>query len=137
MKVSEAFPSNYLKADDLQGRNVTVEIESCAMEEVGDDRRLVLRFKNKGKSLVANKTNALAISDAYGEEIDNWPGNRITLFPTRTMYGGKNVPCIRVTIPAGNLAAALLARPTPAALPPSQVAENADGSVADEDAIPF
>jgi len=32
MKLSEAFPSNYLKSDDLQGNDVTVVIAGAEMK---------------------------------------------------------------------------------------------------------
>ena len=127
MRMSDAFPSNFLKAEDLQGRQTTVTIEACAFEDIGDDHKLVLRFVGEEKGLVCNKTNATMIADTYGDETNDWVGKRVTLFPTKTMFGGKQVPCLRVMIPAAV---------KPALAKPSETPENDDGSIADEGA-PF
>ena len=47
MKISSAFPSKYLKAADLQGKQVTVVMSHVTMETIGDDERPVLYFKGK------------------------------------------------------------------------------------------
>lgn len=106
MKMGEAFPSAFLKTDDLQGRQVTVTIESYSLEDVGDDeKKLVLHFAGKNRGLVCNKTNAASISDIYGDEMDEWLGKRITLYPTKTNYAGRMTPCIRIQEPAAPTAA--------------------------------
>ncbi len=60
MNINEAFPSKYLKASDLDGKNVTVTIKSAELEEIGFDKeqKLVLSFVGTDKSMVLNKTNA-------------------------------------------------------------------------------
>ncbi len=35
MKLSEAYPSSFLKADDLQGRDVIATISSVELETIG------------------------------------------------------------------------------------------------------
>ena len=124
MRTSEAFPSNYLKADDLQGRQVPVVIESYAMEDIGDDHKPVLRFVGKSKSVVLNKTNATTIAEGYGEEMDNWIGKKLILYPTKTFYAGKQVPCLRIMLPANAPtgtapAASAAAKPSELFEPPS------------------
>ena len=49
MKVSEEFPSKYLKASDLNGKQVKVTISHVTREAVGDDDRLVAYFEGKKK----------------------------------------------------------------------------------------
>lgn len=100
MKVSDAYPSKYLKAADIP-RDVAVIIDYVDMEtmEQSDDTKPVVYFQGKTKGLVLNKTNALSIEMAYGDEMDDWRGKEITLFATTTMYGGKRVPCLRVRVP--------------------------------------
>jgi hypothetical protein len=39
MKMSDAFPSKYLKAEDVGNKEVSVEISSIEMEEVGEDKK--------------------------------------------------------------------------------------------------
>ena len=97
MRTSEAFPSNYLKASDLNGRAVRVTIESVSMEKIGDDRKMVLHFVGKDKGLVLNKTNANRIVEAVGsDETDDWEGTRITLYACKVDFQGKRVDAIRV-----------------------------------------
>jgi|SRR5689334_8541984 len=99
-RVSEMFPSSYLKADDLQGREVTVVIDSWESETLGEETRPVLYFVGKQKGLVLNKTNANMVAEIAGtDEMNDWQGLRITIYPTRTDFQGKRVPCIRVKEP--------------------------------------
>lgn len=99
MQLSQAFPSNYLKASDLQGRNITVKIDRVEKEKIGTDSKLVLYFQGKEKGMVLNKTNANNIGYLYGEETDDWHGCEITLFEAMVDYQGKTVPAIRVKSP--------------------------------------
>jgi hypothetical protein len=99
MRVSDAFPSNYLKATDLQGRAVTVKIDRTEMEKIGDDRKLILYFIGKDKGMVLNKTNANNIAYIYGDDTDMWHGNEITLFEAMVDFQGKTVPAIRIRAP--------------------------------------
>ena len=103
MRISEAFPSKYLKATDLQDRPVTLEISHVAEVDVGtaSDPQVkpVLYFKGKDKGLVLNKTNASTIASKYGDECDDWTGHLVEIFPTTTQFQGKTVECIRVRIP--------------------------------------
>lgn len=101
MKISEAFPSNYLKADDLRGNQVKVKMDRTTMEEVGRDkeRRLILYFIGKEKGMVLNKTNSNTIAAAYGDDTDNWEGADLILFESMVDYQGKSVPAIRVKVP--------------------------------------
>lgn len=99
MKVSEEFPSQYLKAADLQGREVRVVMANCEREKIGQDNKLVLYFKGKQKGIVLNKTNASTISDAYGDDTDDWYDNPLILFSVKTDYQGKVVDAIRCRVP--------------------------------------
>lgn len=99
MKLSEAFPSNYLKSDDLQGRDVSVVIAGAALEKVGSDTRLVLTFRGKSKSMICNKTNAGRIAYMYGDDTDNWVGQEIIITSEFVEYQGKTVKGLRVRPP--------------------------------------
>jgi hypothetical protein len=97
MKTSEAFPSNYLKAADLNGRSVRVVIDSVTVEKIGDDRKPVLHFVGKEKTLVLNKTNSNRIEEATNtDEMDDWAGWTITLYACKVDFQGKRVDAIRV-----------------------------------------
>lgn len=99
MKVSQAYPSNYLKASDLQDRNVRVIISGYKMEKIGEDQKPVLYFKGKEKGLVMNKTNANNIAAEYGDDMDDWQGHEIILFSAWVDFQGKSVEAIRVRKP--------------------------------------
>ena len=103
-KVSEAYPSNWLKAIDLKGRTIKATIQKVAFEEIGQDknRKPVVYFDGAEKGLVLNKTNATEIATAHGDEMDEWAGKEIELFSQMVPYQGQNVPAIRVR----NIAAA-------------------------------
>ena len=100
MKLSEAFPSNYLKSDDLQGRDVTVVIATAEFGMLGEDRKLVLTFQGKKKSMVCNKTNANRIAYMYGDDTDDWVGKEIILTSEFVEFQGKTVKGLRVKAPA-------------------------------------
>lgn len=99
MKVSEAYPSKYLSAPDLQGNNVRVVMQHVEMDKLGEDTKPVLYFKGKQKGLALNKTNSKTIAEAYGDEMDDWAGHEIIMFPVMTDFQGKSVEAIRVRVP--------------------------------------
>src|SRR5690242_17185039 len=102
MKASNAFPSPFLKADDLQGRDVPVTIAGVAMEEIGQGAQKsvkpVISFFGKEKGLVCNKTNWNTIIKLHGDETDNWEGKKIILSPREVEYQGEMVLSIRVAL---------------------------------------
>jgi hypothetical protein len=99
MKISEEFPSQYLKAPDLQGREVRLTMGRVEREEIGQDKKLVLYFKGKDKGLVLNKTNASTIGDAYGDDTEEWYDQPLILFSIRTEFQGKPVDGLRCRVP--------------------------------------
>lgn len=127
MKMSSAFPSRYLQANDLPpGRSVLVTMADVKIEDIaGDDGREdkpVLYFQGKQKGLVLNKTNANTIADAYGDESDHWYGKPVEIFPTETEFRGRRVACLRVRVPRSQPPANQPAQPpaasAQASLPP-------------------
>jgi arginase family enzyme len=129
---NDAFPSRYLKAEDLKGPTV-VEIETVVPELLkGSDgsskTKQVAYFKSKKKVLVLNVVNFDAITDITAQiDTDDWPGHCIELFTTTTTMGGKSVACIRVRAPGQKSAK------TPA---PKAEEQQSGGSTMD-DGIPF
>ncbi len=127
--VNDMFPSNYLKASDLNGSEVVVTIDHVTSEPVGQKRELkpILYFKGKDKGLVLNKTNAKKVQELSGSaQTEDWDGFKIKLFPTETEFGGETVDCIRIKAVANRPAA----KPIPKPLAP-------DVDELDEDSIPF
>ncbi len=101
MKMSLMFPSDFVKADDLNGKDVTKKIKAVTMDELTmaggrKETRPVVRFSDAEKKLVLNKTNAITISKMYGNETDEWIGKQITMYPTETQFGSETVDCIRI-----------------------------------------
>jgi hypothetical protein len=101
MRISSAFPSKYLRAADLEGKQITVEIANVELEEVGtgEEPKPVLYFQGKSKGVVMNKTNANAIASAYGDDTDDWTGQQIILFSAFVDFQGRSVEAIRVRVP--------------------------------------
>ena len=131
-KRDEVFPSKYLKASDLNGKPVTVTIESATLEtlktlEGKEQTKTVLYFKGAKKALPLNATNWDAVAAATGEDdTDRWPGHAIEIYPTTTTMQGKTVDCIRIRPPAQ--------RELPKAKPPAPKPPVADDM---DDEIPF
>lgn len=102
MKLSEAFPSNYLTASDLNGQSVIVRISSVEVIEMGKgnkkETKLLIGMLNKKKQFICNKTNANTISKLYGDDTDGWLNQAITLRPTEVEFGGEMVLSIRVSL---------------------------------------
>lgn len=102
MKVSDAFPSKYLSVDDLKGKATVVTIESVELETMGKGReaseKLIISFKGKSKSLVANKTNSKVIAKLHGDDTDDWIGKQIRLVPREVEFQGDMVWAIRVSL---------------------------------------
>jgi arabinogalactan endo-1,4-beta-galactosidase len=99
MNINDQFPSKYLKASDLQGRNVTVKMARVEHEKIGDDEKPILYFQGKERGVVLNKTNANNIAAIYGYETDDWYGKEITLVEAMVDFQGKSVPAIRMKAP--------------------------------------
>lgn len=143
MRISEEFPSKYLKADDLRGREARVTIARVEREKLGDEFKPVVYFNGKEKGVVLNKTNSYAIAAAYGDETTDWFGNDVILFSVMTEYGGKTAPAIRVRIPtARDNKPAQQHREDPISSGPMDPPRRAVGGVSDNmdrlnDDIPF
>lgn len=95
------FPSEYIGAADLKGKDVGlvihhVEVQNLRLQGGGTKRKPVVFFEKTDKKLVLNKTNARVIAAQHGNEADGWAGKRIVLYPTTTLCGGGMVPCVRV-----------------------------------------
>jgi hypothetical protein len=99
MNINNLFPSNYLKAADLQGREVEVIMDRVAMEDIGGDHKAVLYFQHKEKGVVLNKTNSTNIASIYGPETDGWNGRKVTLYSAWVDFQGRSVEAIRIRGP--------------------------------------
>ncbi len=121
MRISQEYPSKYLKAGDLGGQDRTVRIRACVKEELGQgsekESKPVLYFEGHTKGLVCNKTNAVAVAEAYGDDTEAWTGRDIVLFVLNVEYQGKVMPAIRVRVPVTPQPTVQHAPVAPAAVP--------------------
>jgi hypothetical protein len=84
--INDFFPSNYLRAADLGGKEADVTIDRVTSEEFEQDGKKrakpVMHFRNGHiKPLVMNKTNALLAAAACGsEDFSTWPGKQVRLY---------------------------------------------------------
>ena len=104
MKVTDAFPGNYIDALCVTGKDATLTIKSVTEpnnKKTADGTVIdkpIVYFNETDKGLILNKTNGRSIGLAFGaNQMDDWVGKKITLFATTTdAFGKKNVPCVRV-----------------------------------------
>lgn len=96
------YPSDYISAADLQGKDRTLTISATNAQElvmVGGKRskkKLILTFKEAKKKLVCNVTNANTLVDLYGTKAESFIGKRIIIYPTKANFQGKPVDAVRI-----------------------------------------
>ena len=101
MKLTEAFPSAWLKADDVPFPR-TFTIRGARMEEIGQqkDQKVVIYFQEEEKGLIINKTVWAQIANIVGsDDTDNWGGKSVELFRDMVNFQGKMVPGLRARPP--------------------------------------
>lgn len=97
MKVSNAFPSKYLAAADLNGKEPQVTIDRVEMASFDDgSSKPAVYFVGHQKGVVLNKTNATNIAMVHGDDTDYWKGKNVILFTAWVDFQGKSVQAIRV-----------------------------------------
>ena len=133
-RISELFPSRFLKAPDLKGRAVPAKIDKVETELLGEKEKAVLSFENKQKKLVLNKTNANTLAVAYGDDTDRWPGKPVVLRPTMVDMRGVPTPSIRVEVPGFSTSNSRLRPTVPNAPMPSEMPEGPEDP---DDEIPY
>lgn len=136
MRIDSAFPSQYLKAADLQGKKVTVTMSHVDMEDIGGDLKPILYFIGKDKGLVLNKTNSNTIAMMHGYETDEWSGKSITLVEAMVDFQGRTVAAIRVYAQRPPSAPAAAATPKPRPSTAKAPPPPADDVVIDDE-VPF
>ena len=100
VRMSEAYPSKYIKATDLKGKPLELIMSGVEMEDLGqDDLKPVLYFEGRKKGLVLNKTNSNCLVKTYGDLCDDWVDKPVVIYPTEVDFRGESVAAIRVRIP--------------------------------------
>jgi hypothetical protein len=104
--IDDVFTSNYLKADDIKGREPTVTIKSVEAKEFKGNNgamqnKLVISFHGTKKIFVSNVTNSKRIAFMHGKDYTTWAGKKITLFVDPFIQFGNEIkPGIRVKPPS-------------------------------------
>lgn len=137
----EAYPSKYLKAADILGKQVKFVIMHAHKEMIQNEEKLVCYFSKcsipelTNKVLVVNATNWDAIEASTGEpDSDNWPGKVIMLITenARNPQTGKMAPAVRVSHAPQ---VQLVKKVPPQAVPLPPADEDFDADM--DDQIPF
>jgi len=85
MKLSETFPSKWLKGDDLGENQPIVTIEDVTIEEFDNnrtgkkDRKIALHFVGKDKGMICNTGMRNIVGGFFGDDTDDWIGKRIRI----------------------------------------------------------
>jgi hypothetical protein len=106
------MPSKHLKQADVPSP-IVATIAGVEMRDVGSEdnaeTKPVMDFKEDIKSLVLNVTNITTLEMLYGDDSDNWVGQKIEVYADpNIMYAGKRVGGLRVREPSGNGSGALV-----------------------------
>ena len=112
---NEFFPSKYLKAADLKGREPVLVIREVSYEPVGQQKqmKMVVYFRGHEKGLVCNKTNCSRIIQIAGSAMtEEWVGVSIRLYSTEVEFQGQVMDGIRIRPPQPSRTNPL--RPAPA-----------------------
>jgi hypothetical protein len=102
LNLDSIFPSNYIKATDVEDGEVQVAITDIKMEDIGQDAdkesKAVVYFDHFGsRGLVLNKTNGIALAEISGSRsCDDWIGLQVTLYKDKTSFQGRRVDCLRI-----------------------------------------
>src|SRR3954470_5660272 len=97
MKASDAFPSKFIAAADLNDEERTVKITHVDTDEIGGKQKFICHFAGAKKGLVLNKTNFNTIVKVTGrDDTDDWTGCEICLYPTMVDFQGDQVDAIRI-----------------------------------------
>jgi hypothetical protein len=99
MKMSDAFPSDYLKASDLRNKSWDMTIDRVEMVTFqSGEAKPCLYIKGAKKGLLLNKTNATILSGVYGDETEDWKGKKVKLYPVKQPFQGRTYDVIRVDV---------------------------------------
>ena len=106
MNIDQAFPSKYLKSDDI-ARPIKVFIAGVSMEEIADgETKPVLHFRpnqnlpnHEHPAMVLNLTNSDMIKATYGSDTDAWIGHEVGLWvDPNVRFGNKTVKGLRIKV---------------------------------------
>jgi len=91
----------YMAGDMIGQSQIVLTIADVTMENMnsgkgGQQTKPCLRFKERSKLMVLNKTNAKALAAILGPETENWKGARVTIAAPVVDAFGKSARSLRV-----------------------------------------
>lgn len=92
----------YMAGDMIGQSTIVLTIADVTMENMnsgkgGQQTKPCLRFKERSKLMVLNKTNAKTLAGILGPETENWKGARVTIAAPVVDAFGKSARSLRVT----------------------------------------
>ena len=102
MNRNDAFPSKYLKKEDLTSGPITATIRHIEMGEVGTedskDTKPIMFFREEDiKPMVVNSGNWDTCAELFGDESDNWARHQVEIYvDPNVKYAGKKVGGLRL-----------------------------------------
>jgi len=106
MKVSELFPKKYACGADLQGKSLTLKIARVVIVQMRPNPQTkmepkgVVHFVGSQKGIILSRKMAEQIAEIAGtEEMNNWPGTRVTIYPEPMTVAGQARIAIRARAP--------------------------------------
>ncbi len=93
----------YMAGDMIGQSTISLTIADVTMENMnssgkgGAQTKPCLRFKERSKLMVLNKTNAKTLVAILGPETENWKGARVTIAAPVVDAFGKSVRSLRIT----------------------------------------
>lgn len=98
--MNDLFPSPYLTAHDVANKPIVTikrfDKKTMKNKKGEDEVKPVLFFNEFEKGMVLNKTNANTIAALYGPTLEDWIGERVTLYSAMVEAFGESQEAIRV-----------------------------------------
>lgn len=95
MKISQTISTPSYRASDFPAP-ITAVIEAVTQVIFDNQPKVCLILEGHTKRLLLNRTNAMALAHAFGDETDDWAGRHVQVWSEMTTFNGRDVPGIRV-----------------------------------------
>ena len=97
------YQSPWLKPEDLMGKPRRVRIADYEVTEMKQQdntkqTKIILSFMHKDKKLILNRSNAAALGQALGDDLDDWTGAEIILTPGQAQNGQPTILCTAIPV---------------------------------------
>jgi hypothetical protein len=102
-KISETFPSRFLKAADLQGEDRKVVIQGVMIEKLGvgpdANEKPVVTYRGWVKVHPLGKVVSKFVADALGDDTDTWIGKHVIVYEATESFQGKPHQVVKIRMP--------------------------------------